>query len=273
MLHSSGSEAALRYTGHVANDHYIPRFLTRPWEYAERRLRYFDFCNGRYEDVPSRQLFARLHLNSRHLETWLNETIETPLSRYVHGLQKSNSALAPKDWSSLRGLALFFILGPQRIAEASGERSALGLEELATWTESKIDDVARWVHQRFKFAVVATPYEMFFTEFVSFAYPMPESPVLAVPLGPWHALIAYEGPLPTADLLRHVDPSQLANFSVGIGRKVNRVILGPGWRAHSVNAPEHVRDHLFEVREGAVRIFNLVGEMSQRAGLKGWQVT
>jgi len=61
------------------NCHYISRFLTRPWEFGQRQLRYYDFDDDRFSRRSSETLLSQNNLNSPAVETWLRDVLETPL--------------------------------------------------------------------------------------------------------------------------------------------------------------------------------------------------
>ena len=274
MFSAPGMCAQACYARHVANDHYIPQFLTRPWEFGERRLRVFDFCTRSFEDEQVKHLFAKRDLNSPALEKWFQRTIETPVGAFATRLRRGEHRDPSQDWTTLRALALLFLLNPQRIQEARWpEAIPEPLEDFATWPVSKLDDFVRAIFLKFKVGLVTVPREVFFTEMALFDYPMPEEPVLALPLSLGHVLIAYSGPMSSDQLCRNVNPKTLAGFSIGVGTNVHRVILSPGWREASLRNPDRVRDDLFELRTSVVAMFNLVGRASQLANLRGWQVT
>lgn len=254
----------------MANDHYIPQFLTRPWEFGERKLRFFDFLTRDFENEPAKRLFARHGLNPTHLEAWLNRNIETPVGAYAAALRRNHIAAAPRDWPTQRALALFFILGAQRIEEGrSNEREDISLEVVAQSSDAHADAIAHYVLQRYTLAVLDSPTDLFFTEAMSFAYPMPERPVIMIPLGLWHVLAAYDGPIASHDLVSNISKATLSMFSIGVGSNVHRVILPAGWRDASIQDPSRIRGDLLAIREGAVNIFNLVGTASRRGGMTG----
>jgi hypothetical protein len=262
--------------GAMSNDHFIPQFLTSPWEYRDRKLRIFDFVTRDFSDVPAKRLFARIGINSPRLETWFNQVIETPVARFANTLRQGQPLEAPKDWPVTRGLALLLFLSTARIAEALGAAEPVpsSLEELSK-DERFVDHAAHSFLQRFKLACVhvSGAAQMFFTEAVRFAYPVPESPVAAIPLGLNHAVLAYDGPLNVEQMLENVNLAVLSNFSMGVGLNVHRIILPPGWRDSSISDPDRARLGLLEVRQSLQDIFNLVGKASVLAGLRGWEVT
>jgi hypothetical protein len=67
----------------VANDHYIPRCLTRPWHddsHGREALRYFDFDTGRFHHRNSRKLFAKRGVNTPATERYLAKYIDEPVA-------------------------------------------------------------------------------------------------------------------------------------------------------------------------------------------------
>jgi hypothetical protein len=250
--------------------------LSAPWEYGERQLRYFNFATQSFQDGSSRNLFARKGLNSKAVENWLNKIIETPAAAHATRLRRKEVVIDVDDWRTQRALALLFFLNSQRLQEARSKNGVpITLEAMQQQGEVMADEIARFVFQSFKLLSVRVPNdtELFFTETATFAFPMPESPVLAVPLGLKHALLAYEGPLSAKALLENIHLRTLAMFSIGVGRNVNRVVLPPTWRDGSLHDESDIRRRLLEIREGAQKIFNLVGKASLSVGLCGWEVT
>jgi hypothetical protein len=70
------------------NCHFVSRFLTKPWEFGQRRLHFYDVKTGRFGEKSSRYLFSRRGSNSGNIERRLDQLVETPLSKAI------------KDWGS-----------------------------------------------------------------------------------------------------------------------------------------------------------------------------
>src|ERR1700742_1950947 len=103
----------------MANDHYIPRFLTKPWEYRDRKLSCFDFVTGEFRDRPSRRLFAKSDLNTPALEKLFGDVVEAPAGAHIANIVKADRLVpAPDDWETRRALALLMFLSPARIDAA-----------------------------------------------------------------------------------------------------------------------------------------------------------
>ena len=150
------------------------------------------------------------------------------------------------------------------------ERSFLGVTDTPGYGDARA--IANTLMDEYASGAVDA-VEMFFTEAVTFAYPMPESPVMGIPLGLNHAVLAYDGPLDPETLLENVHRSIVAVFSMGVGLNVHRIILPPTWRDSSLTDPAATTDALLELRQSLQEAFDLVGQASLRAGLRGWEVT
>src|SRR5688572_19739377 len=98
----------------MANDHYISRFLTQPWEGPpQRSLRYYDCVARKFGSLSSRKLFAAPDLNDPETELRLNQWIETPVSQYLNGARSPHQYIVlgePQTWIASRALACLWFL-------------------------------------------------------------------------------------------------------------------------------------------------------------------
>jgi hypothetical protein len=147
----------------MSNDHYITRFLTDPWEFGERRLHYFDFETGEFDDDPSKNLYARDDLNSSAVEKWLNKVIETPLSNARPRLQAADPS-ALDDPRFFRAAVLMLMLQGLRtgtaVEEAGSDSERLStrtLEGLAAMSLHEIDQLVAAIGQSHSLYLVFSP--------------------------------------------------------------------------------------------------------------------
>jgi hypothetical protein len=255
----------------VANDHFVPRVLTTPWEFKDRRVRLFDFATRAFTTVPTKKLFAKEGLNSERLEKWFDRTIETPLGAFVSPIREGAPFPDPARWEARRALALLMILSASRIGEGRwGDGGPVTMESL-TSGEGAADRIAQYFFGRFKLFCARVPddRQLFFTEAVQFAYPLPDTPVAVIPLGLNHVAMAYDGPLEPNVLLKNINLSVLAGFSLGIGNDVHRVVLPPGFREASFEDEAGTRSALLELRQSLREMFDLIGRASVTSGLRG----
>ena len=259
----------------MSNDHYIPRMLTKPWETPQRQLRYFDFGTETFSERSSKNLFARRELNSPELEAWLNATIEDPAAKHIEQIRKHEGTV-PSDWRTQKALALLVYLNSQRIQEATvGRDGPFSLEDLAREGDSLSDHIADHFYKTFRFLGVPSgpEFPLFFPEVGFFPYPMPETPVMAMPVDPTFAFIIYDGLMTREQLLESISRKHLSVLSLGVGSTVRRVILPPALHVASVQDETTVREVIVALRRDARKLFNLVGEMSVKGGLRGWVAT
>ncbi len=124
------------------NCHFVSRFLTRPWEYGQRQLSFFDFDDGVVRSCSSRSLFAVTGANRPGVEARLNQVVETPISAAMARLV--NTQAEPEEllqWPLFRALSLLLMLQPLRSSGFAGQ--AERLEEAITRTDAELDEFTR----------------------------------------------------------------------------------------------------------------------------------
>jgi len=123
------------------NCHFVSRFLTRPWEFGNRQLWYYDFDRRQIGKKPSRTLFAQVGRNTAEIEKRLNEFIETPISHAITTLVPSGDIdnVEIRDWRLFRALNLLLLLQWSRASEKESHRSMLG--QTLSWDEATLDQL------------------------------------------------------------------------------------------------------------------------------------
>lgn len=121
------------------NNHFISRFLTQPWEFGQRQLRYFDFETNTFDYASSDVLFAEENIFSQTVEDFLNFYVETPFSKF------RNSVIGNPHWSNIRryevvrSIFLMICLQGVRVSARINEDARNQLEELATKDDNIIN--------------------------------------------------------------------------------------------------------------------------------------
>jgi hypothetical protein len=215
-------------TGQVTkNCHYISRMLTRPWEAAQRRLHFYDFDAGAWNHEPSRGLFAEDGLNPQHVETWLDRTIEGPLSVCRQRLASGDTG-ALEEWGFYRAATLMLWLQGIRVKSVADHDARRSLEHLATRRTEEIDQLVVAIREEYDLALVTTVGNagkfapLFFPSTGIFPLTYPDTGCLSrntvalgLPLDLWSALVSL--PRDNAgvrDLSRL--PASLSNLSIGV---------------------------------------------------------
>ena len=143
------------------NCHYISRFLTRPWEFDDRRgkgqLCYYDFDTDRFENRFAKTLFAETGLNSPTVETWLTEVLESPLGR-IRSRLADGDPRALDDWPFFRAAMLMLWLQGLRsnsVAEL-GDRRAL--DDIAAMPIEHLDLMVNRIQGDYRLCLVFTTW-------------------------------------------------------------------------------------------------------------------
>ena len=124
------------------NCHFVSRFLTRPWEYGQRQLSYYDFEQGAVRSASSKTLFAVEGANTREVEARLDQVIETPISQAITTLVDTDVGPSEDlEWPVFRALSLLLMLQPLR---SSGQpEHGEQLEETVMRTDDELDELAQ----------------------------------------------------------------------------------------------------------------------------------
>lgn len=123
------------------NCHFVSRFLTKPWEFGQRQLWYYDFDRKEIEKKSSKTLFAQVGRNTAEIEKRLNELIETPISSAITTLVPSGAIdnVEISEWRLFRALHLLLLLQCSRASEKDTHRSRLG--QALSWDERTLDQL------------------------------------------------------------------------------------------------------------------------------------
>jgi hypothetical protein len=238
------------------NCHFISRFLTKPWEFDDRRLWFYDFDNDTFDRASSKSLFAEDEINSPEVETWIKQTLEDPLALARPRLMKADPRVLD-DWRFFRAAVLMLWLQGLRAASVEGMENRLHLEEIARMPIQHLDTFVQMIGRDFTLRLVFTVWEG--TKFFPLSVPSEGTFIVQVDdpgcmsgsslgvgmaLDPRCAFVA----LPVEER-RKLDlsllPQSLANFSVGISPS-RRVVLHPDVRT----LPEdQLRRDIHELRQ------------------------
>lgn len=75
------------------NNHFIPRFLTKPWEDTQRRLKLYSFETKVFQKEPSKTSFSATSAYPQELETFLNQYVERPINDLRRHLERGENVL------------------------------------------------------------------------------------------------------------------------------------------------------------------------------------
>jgi hypothetical protein len=258
----------------MANDHYISRFLTKPWEVGQRQLWFYDFKTDSFGRRSSESLFAEDGLHSQETGDRLNELIETPVS--LHRAETVNGdgilTIPGKNWKVFRALVALIRLQPQRHLDKEGAERRFTLDDMIGQGENFLDGLAAKTQEEYTLIAVTLrdgAFQMSFTDAVYFPIPMVGSePVLAMPLTPGHFIALPRKGYQKSSLEEWLrSDSSISAFSIGLGGSAQRVIVPPGLQPSIKEEPDNVRKMLRELRSSCREIFNTIGQANAMVGL------
>ena len=262
----------------MANDHYISRFLTKPWEIDQRVLRYYDFETHQFGERSSESLFAKDGLHLAETGKLLNQFVETPISQYRASVLTNGpgSSLVPSnEWKLYRALAALTFLHALREPD-SAHKGTVTLDRMLSPGEAIVDELGRKASEGFDLIGVTTPSreQLLFSERMIFPIPIVGTkPILAFPLTPSHFIGLAEKKFPESELRQWMaTEGALSAFSTG-ANEPRRVVLTPSWAAHSRSDPKSVEGVLVLFQSNAHSLFNLVGQACLLSGLPAFSVS
>src|SRR5450631_2290007 len=174
--------------GTVANDHFISRFLTAPWEEKPaRRLHFYDFPRSAFGRQSSESLFARDGLHMKETGRLLDTFIESPVSHHRSESVRRGQVVDPGKWELYRALVgLVWLQGTRFPDQAPPDGKTI--EDIFRDPEGVLNGMATIARERYTLMSVTLPenaFPLFFPDTVYFPIPMVVTrPILAVPLTP-----------------------------------------------------------------------------------------
>jgi hypothetical protein len=205
------------------NSHFVSRFLTQPWEHGDRRLFYYDFQTDRLKSASSRRLFARVGSHSTHVESRLNQLIETPIAAAREHLWSDTRDVSQSlEWPLFRALALLFLLQPFRSVQSAP--TAQTLEETISKSDVELDELARAIGIRWQLMRVTVSNRSPLAYPSSGYFPLLGSPMggrcpvgFAIPISPIHAFVGIEADVAPEqiEIWRANQAGLVSNYSVG----------------------------------------------------------
>lgn len=219
----------------MPNSHFVSRFLTKRWEFGQRRLWYYDFDRKWIAHESSEKLFARRRGSSRQMEQRLNGLVETPLSKAINSLT-GDSRLGKnevQDWLVVRALCVIFLL--QAIRPSDQEPHRLELEKILRADDKTIDQLAATFYNTYAMVQLqAHPHApLFYPSNGVFIVPVDvQRPslhfILAIPLTPRDLVVSIPRDIDIPHALETLTAGKggyLTNTSVGTAAR--RVVIHP----------------------------------------------
>ena len=214
----------------MANNHYIPRFLAKPWRKPGCPLWSFDFSDQTFSSKLSLdRLFAKRNLWPDAVETFLNKKTEN-LSEDLR-VRLSGQRGIPENWHEYRPLFLLILFQAAR----SGYAKDLGkdLEVLATISEERLDQLVTLAQKDWSLHGVHLPDSLrfFLTDNGVFMYPFQTltkvSWMFALPMSGSFCLALIPTDVDSEGLESQIDFQDLVAWSVCSSAKCRKILVHP----------------------------------------------
>lgn len=251
------------------NCHFVSRFLTKPWEFGQRQLWYYDFGRKEIEKKSSKTLFAQVGRNTAGIEKRLNELIETPIANALTTLVPSGSVdnVEINEPRLFRALNLLLLLQCSRASDKKAHRAKLG--QALSWDETTLDQLVR-ARQRTHMIVGLRghPHAPFFCPSHGF-FAMPIrlqsralTPINAIPLTECFAVAEVPRDVNMDDTFQTITRAQRGFVSgCSVGTTASRIIIHPSViEAHGVAAASRMIEG---ARRNVLEMFSLCAERNR----------
>lgn len=251
------------------NCHFVSRFLTKPWEFGQRQLWYYDFDHKQIRKKSSKTLFAQVGRNTVAIEERLNALVEAPLSNAITTLVPSGAIdnVEISEPRLFRALNLLLLLQCSRASEKESHRSKLG--QILSWDETTLDQLVLACQQtHIIVGLRGHPGAPFcYPSHGFFSIPIRKQSgsftgIYAIPLTEYFAVATVPRNVNMHDVFQPLTNGQggyVSNSSVGT--TASRVIIHPAViEAHgAATAARMIED----ARSGVLTIFSLCGKINK----------
>lgn len=240
----------------VKNNHFVSKYLVRPWEHSSGKLKLFNYRSSEYEDGETEKLFAKNGIFSQDQETFFNKYVET-ISRQELSSLTANGYKAKK-WKNYRALLLLMwdLIG-RYIAATSGDSAAVHF--FTGFDEKGLDQMALAIEQQYTlmFATVPASGRLFFpSNVILFAFD-PSTAVcnFGVPFNGHQILFNIKKGSNIEYLHKLCENHTFCNLSAG-NYTTDFVLVHP-----DVPLDEKLKSTLIELRENNQALANQISEL------------
>lgn len=253
----------------MANDHYIPRCLTRPWHdlsHGREALRYFDFDDGRFHHRNSRKLFAKRGVNTPMTERYLAKYIDEPIAIAQDKIVAAGADFAriEAEFAKVPHTALtgIYWLQTQRIRDATRAERKHHLNEFAKKGYAWLEALSAVMFQDYEPLLCTVGNALFFPDTGMFPIPLPDQqPVLALPIHTGLVLV-FADRRTRRDSLRGVLNSGKVMSAYSIGLTPRRIVVPPEMQP--------LASTIISLRRVVREKFEIISDAGRTVGLTTW---
>ena len=136
------------------NNHYISKYLTKPWEIQLGKVRIFDYGKKEFREEDTEYLFTKQELFTQEEENFFNKYIETISRQELSTIEEKD--FRTTKWKNYRALVLLLwdLVGRMTAAKDGDTRSVKFFTNL---DEDGLNQMVKAIEEQFKLAVLTVP--------------------------------------------------------------------------------------------------------------------
>jgi len=166
------------------NNHYVSRFLTKPWEYDKRELRIYCPKKKTIYMASSKSAFSAKNIFDKKQEKFLGDNVEVKIGKIRKSLLENGSFPRYDKYDYFKAINLYFLFQFKRycLVESLGssilniinQRDGLNINKLLDLTENDLNIISEIFRDEFKIisAVLPDNHYSFFPELGYYTVPV-----------------------------------------------------------------------------------------------------
>lgn len=227
------------------DSHVVARFLTRPWEFGQRQLHYYDFKTGELRQKSSRSLYAVRGLFDDDIEQFLDKRVEDLSAKALENIISGPASF--DDFAQYRAIILLILLQSLRFGALKDGQDQL--KKVLSYDEPGLNTFVLAVKSFFQIARLNLPNDsrLYVPESGTFVFLVTAGPqefhwAFGLPIHPQSLLVLLPLAAKLKDAEKTVVDQQLMRWSVGSTKNCKRIVVHPD--VVSENSKEKVIEHI-----------------------------
>jgi hypothetical protein len=264
----------MKYWNKPKNNHFISKFLTKPWQ-VDGKLKYICMSDGILKESHPDELFAERGVYSDELEAFLNKRIESIIANQIPRLLQSETGKI-ENRKVFEAFVLFFYLQAIRIEQAKGKTTYL--ETMINFPSDQITAMVDHIMNKDNLILmkVSPNQRLFFPSSAVFPViafePDTRKPKIEVcvgmPIHPTCAVIRLPETVSMVWLEPWISTGHLMNFSVGFGKHADKVVVHPDILEHCQS--DQIYKNIVSSRGRVQSMFDAIGAKNELLEMFPW---
>ncbi len=209
------------------NNHYVSRVVTKPWEFGNKELYFFDFEESKFDSERAKTLFAEQDIFPEDYELFKNQSFESILGSSRDPILKSKKI----SWKTFKSLWLYIILQPGSSSVLSGVKYSR--EELMNLSKEEINGFITYLDNKFNLIKIIdnSCYNLFVNPLGYFPIFLNSglNVIMAYPIHPKMAIVVTPKKIDYEYIKKSgsIEDNLLSKWSIGTGKYCNKIVVYP----------------------------------------------